>query len=659
MTLSKKAQRAVDRDLAMLEQTGRLEARTGAAPAQGRSSAPKGKGKATGSKTKAAASKGKGRASSGARGGSSATPVPDEEAMAKNRGAWDDAIEKLQALPTVRLAATASELERAAELAKWLIGHAYLRFAGPGAVHGVVNLTDDPNARHNPRALNPSHVADLGQAFSMNGGKQDRETPIYLKCPPDIIDPDCLAAMTDPARKVSARDLDFAPPALKLVRPNPDKENELETEVWTTRSRSARAYMEAPELVDKQRELDRMRNDRPRATLINGNHRTSGMLEACRILHAARDRIIEQDRRGELSPEDMAKALEGLRESVEAATYRCEVYRDDTPQAILAMLSENPSVRKSLAADRGEQIWSIGEWIAGALANKHEDELREDAMNRIVMTVQDGRGTIMGDVVPAIEVQQEKDKGRGKSKAGGSKKKNAEPSAPDEAGPTIDTLLERSTTVEMFLDTRVAQWTYTNLLTPGVATAMSKDAGACLVAHYWIGVRVMFKDAEEFALTTPLSAKGSPLASEHWENLHLGGKPTPTYLAAYEQTESVAFGRLLEAARNGVRSADGSIDWASDEVALAMRGAYERFAESYDDKGESGRRIAASLRTYARLPLWRYGGKTDAFYPAAALPAKTWLQTKASEAGSQQTAMGPEVAMAVSVLVAPASPFDR
>ncbi|KAG8689694.1 hypothetical protein FRC08_010816, partial [Ceratobasidium sp. 394] len=128
------AQRAVDRDLAMLEQTGRLEARTGAAPAQGRSSAPKGKGKATGSKTKAAASKGKGRASSGARGGSSATPVPDEEAMAKNRGAWDDAIEKLQALPTVRLAATASELERAAELAKWLIGHAYLRFAGPGAV---------------------------------------------------------------------------------------------------------------------------------------------------------------------------------------------------------------------------------------------------------------------------------------------------------------------------------------------------------------------------------------------------------------------------------------------------------------------------------------------------------------------------------------------
>ncbi|KAG9088965.1 hypothetical protein FS749_001721, partial [Ceratobasidium sp. UAMH 11750] len=679
MGLSKKAQRAVDRDLAMLQQTGRLELR--------KEAAPKAKAKASGSKTKASGSKAKTSDSkakaSGSSARSTATPALDEEAMAKRQTTWDEAAEALKAMPRQLLEATASELEREAILALWRLGYVYLRFAGVGIVHSVLNLTDDPNDRHNPRALNPVHVASLGQTFSMTGGKQDRETPIYIKCSPDIIEPACLAAMKDPGRTVSARDLDFSPPALQLKRPNPDLEDRLETEVWLMRDQTTPGYITLEDVAIKQAQLDEMRKARPRATLVNGNHRTGGMLAACVVLHKIRDDIISRDKAGLIAPEDLAVELKRLGESVMNATYRCEVYRgtylgsfpvfsladagsfsypDDTPQSVLAMLSENTAPRESLPADRGERVWSLGERIAGAVKTfKASGETREEAMNRAVGDVRAGRGMIMADAVPEAAQGKGKEKAKEKVKPKGGKK-NGQGSGQGKTDPDeeiVDLLLKRSTTVRMMLETRSALWVYSNLVTKAAATAMAQPAGASLTGHFWLGTLCMLKilnvangngltETEGWVQNEPLTVDGSAAATRLWNDLHAREKTLPTYMDAYAQVESVAFGKLLEKARGSVRSDDGSIDWTSEATVLAMRGVYDEFAKVYDkSKAEWGRWIAASLRLFARLPIWKAGQRSPAFYPAAALPSSSWISSKVTEANAQQTAIGTEASMAV------------
>ncbi|KAG9075812.1 hypothetical protein FRC06_009873, partial [Ceratobasidium sp. 370] len=527
------------------------------------------KPRTTSAKKAAAVAEMQAGAGTGAGAGSSATPALDEEALAKKRSTWDREAQRFKALPTELLEATTMELEREAELGKWRLGHAYLRFAGVGGVHGVVNLTDDPNDRYNPRALNPVHVANLGHTFSMTGGKQDRESPIYLKCPSTIIDPACLAAMKSDRRTDSARDLDFSPPALRLIRPQGELEDELETQLWFKRDQSSGNYFTADELIAKQVRLNELRGSRPHATLVNGNHRTSAMLAACAMLHDARDDIIKRDKAGEIAPEDLALELERLHGSVRSAMYRCEVYREDTPQHVLAMLSENAPPRQSMAAARGEQLWSLGERIKGAVRiYKASGNTREEAMNRALAEVRAGRGKLLGNGAPDEKPQ------KGKGGRGG-KKKNGDSSVQPqpEADNTIDTLLKRLTTVEMVLNTRAALWVYTSKVTAGSAAAMVQDAGASLTAHLWLGLRCLLLilnvangnglgDAEDWVRVTPLTVDGSDLAGEHWEALHAREKPSPTYMPAYGQEESNAFGLLLEEARRDLRSSDGSIDWS-------------------------------------------------------------------------------------------------
>lgn len=231
-------------------------------------------------------------------------------------------------LSTELLQATPEELAKEAELSLWRIGHAYLRYAGVGGVHGVVTLTTDPNDRYNPRALDQAHVDSLARTFAKVGGKQDRETPIYLKCKESLIDPSCLHAMKgDRDRPVSSRDLDFAPPPLRLVRTQAKEEDRLEQEIWFKRDHNTNEYLSEVEVSLKKVELDRLRSGRDRATLVNGNHRTESMLAVSRSLNEERDAIVALDQAGELGPEDLTLRLESLRKLVAGATYRCEVYK--------------------------------------------------------------------------------------------------------------------------------------------------------------------------------------------------------------------------------------------------------------------------------------------------------------------------------------------
>ncbi|KAG8726179.1 hypothetical protein FRC10_007408, partial [Ceratobasidium sp. 414] len=142
------------------------------------------------------------------------------------------------------------------------------------------------------------------------------------------------------------------------------------------------------------------------------------------------------------------------------------------------------------------------------------------------------------------------------------------------------------------------------------------------------------------------------LAESHWDVLHEKEKRWPPFLATYGQEQSVAFGALLEEARKDLRSSEGHIDWSNDTVVLTSRGVFDRFAAQFDGStAESGRWIAASLRVYARLPLWIRGRHEASFYPAAALPSTSWISAKTNEANAQQTATGSESTMALELLL--------
>jgi hypothetical protein len=198
-----------------------------------------------------------------------------------------------------------------------------------------VKISNDPNDRHNPRALDTAHVEALAQAFSTVGGKQDRDTPIYLRCDPSLIEPDCLADMRrgeDP--DLSRAGLAFAPPALRLLKgPEGKKERDLELEDWFQRDLKTREYLDEATVVDKRTELNRMREAGPRATLLNGNHRINGMLSASSVIREEHDAIIALDREGLISAEDLEARLLTVRELVRGSTYCCEVFKgEDRPR---------------------------------------------------------------------------------------------------------------------------------------------------------------------------------------------------------------------------------------------------------------------------------------------------------------------------------------
>ncbi|KAG9084018.1 hypothetical protein FRC06_004270, partial [Ceratobasidium sp. 370] len=589
----------------------------------------------------------------------STTPVLDQEALAKNRSTWAEEAQRFKALPTELLVPTKIELEQEAEMRKWRIGHAYLRFAGVGSVHSVVCLSDDPNDRHNPRALNQTHVANLGTRFSMTGGKQDRESPIYLKCSPVIIDPVCLVAMNSDARTISARDLDFSPPALRLVRPHGDLEDELETQLWFKQDQGSGEYHTNEQLAVKQSQLDDLRASRPRATLLNGNHRTSAMLAACAPIMELRNQIVNLDKAGEIAPEDLSVQLDNLLELVKGATYRCEVYREDTPQRVLAMLSENAPPRQALKAGRGERLWSIAEKIDGTIRQlkKEKGVSREDAINTAMEEVRQSHGSILQDA--AQNEKPKKGKGKGRSRNAGETSVQLE----SEVDEVLESLLQRSTTLEMVMDTRHAFWVYSSKLQLSHAMAMGQDMGAAFAAHFWLGVRTLvdilhvanghgLTDAETWARGTPLTVGGDRTAVEHWDRLHAGQRATPKWIHFYGAVESTAFGQVLEQARRPLRSKDGGIDWTLDEVVLASRGVFDKFAKTYDaSKEEAGRWIAASLRLFARLPLWKQGDNGPMFYPAAALPSTTWMSAKATETNALQASVGSDAGIAAICLL--------
>ncbi|KAB5587680.1 hypothetical protein CTheo_8878 [Ceratobasidium theobromae] len=244
------------------------------------------------------------------------------------------------------------DIERAAEISNWLIGHAVLRFAGPGEITGIVALEDDPNERYNPRPLNESHVRALAEVFAA-GGKKDRISPIRITVAPDSLD----AALVEDMRKADPRNPVSPIPPLTFKSTTAERERELEAQLFTLCHNDV--LLSDNDLASKRIELNRYRTDRKLARLINGHHRIRAMIEVSAQLHREAHDIAQLARHGEEA--DFPALWSKLNKQVADATYVVEVYKDATPPHVLAWLGENEADRPNQAPRGGEKLWTLAE----------------------------------------------------------------------------------------------------------------------------------------------------------------------------------------------------------------------------------------------------------------------------------------------------------
>lgn len=215
------------------------------------------------------------------------------------------------------------EDKREAEIRQWMVGIAYFTFAGMNDVHSYLDLTPDPNARLNPRPLNPVHAAKLTEIFSQLGAKRDKRTPILAMIDESAIDPETRTKMELAKNENS----NHPPPKFKTIRPHEERESELEYEKWWRLELKGRKFLTGKDVDARQTELDQLRSERIRATLINGNHRTWAMIGAGDALASQRDTLAELLAKGQITPEEVVVRMESLTKSLSQLTYRVAVYR--------------------------------------------------------------------------------------------------------------------------------------------------------------------------------------------------------------------------------------------------------------------------------------------------------------------------------------------
>ncbi|KAG8717237.1 hypothetical protein FRC08_007936 [Ceratobasidium sp. 394] len=235
-----------------------------------------------------------------------------------NEELWRTMHDAVETACTEMRVGDAEAARRAEEISAWRIGWATLRFAGLGHVDGVVSLSDDPNERDNPRELQDSHVAVLAEVFK-TGGKRDLQTPIRIKISRGLIE-DRLAQQMS---KVNVNDPSTRIPRLVLVRGTAAEEDALEKEIWL--ESDGKVLLGTNDLNDRIIQLRALREVRPRATLLNGNHRIAAMRAACAPLYREQRDILRAQRAGEPMQELLDRA-QRINDQLPHASYVVEVF---------------------------------------------------------------------------------------------------------------------------------------------------------------------------------------------------------------------------------------------------------------------------------------------------------------------------------------------
>lgn len=214
-----------------------------------------------------------------------------------------------------------SSVQRLAELSKqYRLGGAYIHTFGPGHLHSVVNMCEDPDLRGNPRGINSAHVDNLFSVFATPGSKHDHESPIYLMVRRDCLSPELLSAMSnadprDPAAKM---------PMLAIHHEHSDLVLQLEEQLLSN-IKDGR-WMSTDELAAAAALLADLRRKISLATLLNGNHRIQAILRHGNHLLEDQIRLVSQVRQQTIGLDEMRAAMQEIQSRVQTASYRVEVF---------------------------------------------------------------------------------------------------------------------------------------------------------------------------------------------------------------------------------------------------------------------------------------------------------------------------------------------
>ncbi|CAE6501763.1 unnamed protein product, partial [Rhizoctonia solani] len=269
----------------------------------------------------------------------------------KNPNIWAGALAALEDAAKQDRKADGDEITREKVKKEWRRGYAVLRFAGQGEASGIIEMDQDPNLRTNPRSLREDHVINLFGVFTTDG-VNDRASPIRIREPSNGLDPELLKQMAaaDPA------DPNSPIPTLYLKREHAQRENQLETEIFTRQD--GVQLLSNQEVQQRKDELAKLRGARELATLLDGNHRLNSMRLVGQLLQEKALHIVQSER-NQVADFDPKEEYAKLTELVKKATYIVEVYAYDTPPHVLAWLSENEKERPHLAPVAGETIWRL------------------------------------------------------------------------------------------------------------------------------------------------------------------------------------------------------------------------------------------------------------------------------------------------------------
>ncbi|KAG9076545.1 hypothetical protein FRC06_009450, partial [Ceratobasidium sp. 370] len=456
-------------------------------------------------------------------------------------------------------------------------------------------LSDDPNERDNPRELQDSHVALLAEVFK-SGGKRDLQSPIRIMVSRSLIKDDLAKQMSE----VNVHEPSTMIPRLVLERDTAQEEDTLEKEIWL--QSDGKFLLGTDDLNERIAKLRALREERARATLVNGNHRIAAMRAACVPLYQEQRDILRGQREGE-PVDELLERVGRMEQQLRQASYVVEVFdgkylfipsslirhaQNGAPAHVVAWLSENEEDRPNLAPRSGEKLWQLTrhqEGWATRMVDHGETVDRTEALDRLY-------------------------------------------SVKDIAGKSGN-LTEQELQWAAAIDVRPGQQNEKSK--PGV---LSHKACRDLMGHPVLNDMSFLERVKD----DRVPVEGREEAVKHWEALHADEQRVPVPLRLFEGEGSDAFesifqDELAEAGlddpdRADVASTSLGHDYESDAFVRAARNAYCRFAGWIEEKGtHHARLVAASMRVYAWLPRWAVGCGDNRFFPAAILPTQRRLSS--------------------------------
>ncbi|QRV79867.1 hypothetical protein RhiJN_07882 [Ceratobasidium sp. AG-Ba] len=490
-----------------------------------------------------------------------------------------------------RLLAISKAHERVArEVRAAHIGDAAILFAGVGDVESAVDLSDDPNKLGNPCGVYQDHVQNIYNVIRRPGSKKDHEAPILLLVDGRLVG----SAMREAMKLVRAEEpLDIM--TILVLNNVTAKEDAIEREAWY--EQRGDEWLTPDQLLGLRAELDGLRSNRPRATLLNGRHRILAMLLLAQELQVEREDICKCMVEGTSDEHELfARLAQWEQHALTDLAWRVKVYDSNLlSEDAKNFLVNNDHERPAKDAGVSEKLWWLANKLEIETLARQNTEFdgrtltRAEAMNMVhakwLEDLQQTPGTIEDMIATA-------DKPKGK-KLG------------DKASSDNSTrLFFNSVTTEMVFNTRHAMWAFESALDKKAAVMMLQPQGAAVVAHFWMALRTLLSvfdcakgtgltDAEQWLDCHPdLSTDGHQEAEQHYDALHSAPKRVPQLLPLYNKTRATQFWNLYDQEFSRF-IATGFVNYASEDVILAFRKVFDAFGKLLSGRDENLRRRGA------------------------------------------------------------------